>query len=413
MRYFAQFGPRVQFSDSPTGFFGGLREIFDQLAREEAMACKWDGLEPSDYPSFGNKDDDHAAVRGFYSVWSNFATKKSFSWKDVYRYSEAPDRRVRRLMERENKRLRDEASREFNDAVRSLVAFAKKRDPRYKATTQSEAERQKSLREAAAAQAARSRAANEAKIQDFALPDWAHAEDLDEEDELTSETESERDYFKCEICRKYFKSSKQFEAHERSKKHIKAVKQIQRTMRNESKEFQLDSAQSSTLPTPPERRSSPETYTDCSLVGPGESSLKETSNSPGSPHERSYSVDSIQDGLASGDGESRHLKSNETDPQSDTRHQGNETEGFVDDLTQQVSETTVADKLPSKAPGKAKQKRAKKSTQKSEEGESSMTCSFCHTSFSSRTKLFNHIKELDHAQPVIKDQSRKKFNQRR
>src|SRR5438034_2398411 len=185
VKLFIKFGPRMAFSDSPSGFFGGLRETFDQLAREEALACRWEGLERIDYPSFGNRDDEHDDIRPFYMVWAGFATKKSFSWKDAYRYSEAPDRRVRRLMEKENKRLRDEAIREFNDTVRSLVAFVKKRDPRCKPNAQSDADRQKSLRDAAAAQAARSRAANEAKLQDHVVPDWAQSHELG--DELNSE----------------------------------------------------------------------------------------------------------------------------------------------------------------------------------------------------------------------------------
>ncbi|KAI5303098.1 hypothetical protein KEM56_000036, partial [Ascosphaera pollenicola] len=161
-----KFNPKMDFSDSPTGFFGGLREIFETLAKEEELACARDALEPPpfDYPTFGSKDDGADVVKPFYAAWTSFATKKSFAWRDQYKYSDAPDRRVRRAMEKENKRLREDGAREFNEAVRSLVAFVKKRDPRYQASVQSEAQRQKSLREAAAAQAARSRAANAKRV---------------------------------------------------------------------------------------------------------------------------------------------------------------------------------------------------------------------------------------------------------
>ncbi|KAL8866500.1 MAG: hypothetical protein Q9198_008862, partial [Flavoplaca austrocitrina] len=154
------------FSDSSSSFYGILRDTFDTLAKEE-LACEWQQIDPLAYPGFGNAKDEHdSGVRSFYAVWSSFATKKDFAWMDIYRYSEAPDRRVRRLMEKENKRLREDAIREFNDAVRSLVAFVKKRDPRFKPNAQSEADRQKTLRDAAAAQAARARAANQAKIEE-------------------------------------------------------------------------------------------------------------------------------------------------------------------------------------------------------------------------------------------------------
>jgi DnaJ homolog subfamily A member 5 len=39
-------------------------------------------------------------------------------------------RQVRRRMEEENKKARRKARREFNDTMRELVAFVRKRDPR-------------------------------------------------------------------------------------------------------------------------------------------------------------------------------------------------------------------------------------------------------------------------------------------
>ena len=42
-------------------------------------------------------------------------------------------RRVQRLMEKENKKLRDVGRKERNEEVRALVNFVRKRDPRVKA----------------------------------------------------------------------------------------------------------------------------------------------------------------------------------------------------------------------------------------------------------------------------------------
>ncbi|THC87850.1 hypothetical protein EYZ11_012704 [Aspergillus tanneri] len=191
-KLFSRFNPRMEFTDSSDGFYGGLREVFARLASEERTACQWDKIEPTDYPTFGFRDDDfEEVVRPFYAAWTAFSTKKSFAWKDVYRYSEAPDRRVRRLMEKENKARREEAIREFNGAVRSLVAFAKKRDRRYKSNIQSELQRQQVLRQSAAAQAARSRASNLANLRDHVVQDWAQSEDLQEDESDISANEME------------------------------------------------------------------------------------------------------------------------------------------------------------------------------------------------------------------------------
>ena len=239
-----KFNSNVPFDDQPNGFFGILEATFAQLALEEQAACQWEGLDYQPFSPFGSAGDAYDSVaKPFYASWSGFYTKKSFGWKDKYRLTDAPDRRVRRLMDKENKKLRDDAIRDFNDAVRSLVAFVRKRDPRYVPNVQSEAERQKVLRESAAAQAARSRAANQVKLGDYVVPEWARSrggagEQLS--DFSATEEESEVEHIECVICGKTFKSEKQFEAHERSKKHLRAVQQLRRQMRREDAALELD-----------------------------------------------------------------------------------------------------------------------------------------------------------------------------
>ena len=243
MRVFTEFNGCLDYSDSTAGFFSMLRDIFVTLGREEELACKWEDLDPVMYPSFGHADDDYEkVVRPFYNCWNGFATKKTFSWKDVYRYSEAPDRRVRRMMEKENKRVRDQGIHEFNDAVRSLVAFVKKRDIRYKPSKQTEAERQKTLRDAAAAQAARSRAANQAKLEGQVLPDWAKgALDSIDEDDIEGEAQDVQKQLECVLCKKTFKSEKQFDVHEKSKKHVKAAQHLRQNLQREDEFLALES----------------------------------------------------------------------------------------------------------------------------------------------------------------------------
>jgi hypothetical protein len=46
-------------------------------------------------------------VRRFYSHWKNFLSPRTFSWCDKWRLHEEKDRRVRRLMAKENKKERD------------------------------------------------------------------------------------------------------------------------------------------------------------------------------------------------------------------------------------------------------------------------------------------------------------------
>lgn len=198
MSLMSRFNSSVPFTDAPNGFYGILGETFANLAREEDAACDWEGIEPIDYPEFGSKDDGYEdVVRPFYRVWINFSTKKNFSWRDRYRASDAPDRATRRLVEKENKKFRDEGIRDFNDAVRALVTFVRKRDSRYIPNSQTEADRQKILRDAAAAQATRSRAAYQAKLNEHAIADWAKTKEPEEEEPFSESEEEEVEHIEC------------------------------------------------------------------------------------------------------------------------------------------------------------------------------------------------------------------------
>ncbi|KAJ5152842.1 uncharacterized protein N7482_009320 [Penicillium canariense] len=428
LKVFSKFSPRMEFSDSPAGFFGGLQEQFSQLASEERLACQWEDHDMVDYPTFGARDDDfESVVRPFYAAWSGFSTSKSFAWKDAYRYSEAPDRRVRRLMEKENRRLREEAIREFNDAVRSLVAFVKKRDPRYRANAQNDAQRQETLRQSVAAQAARSRAQNQAKLREHVIPEWARSEEPDAgEDEKSSESEVES--FECVVCNKQFKSQKQFEAHERSKKHIKAVKQLCREMRLQNDELDLEPTGHATTslgpPGSPPSFDTPHTsdgdndhVSESPITRELEEPVREAVESD-SPMDPSGEQSSVSDGEGDSNQppfQSPHPKRDSFDFVEDEDYASRESvetrlrsdlDSVLDidpvtPLTDRLSSAELDDQpsVPAQA-GKAKQRRAKKAARNP--GQSTgMTCAHCHASFTSKTKLFTHLKDQpSHAQPV-------------
>ncbi|KAF3047603.1 hypothetical protein E8E12_010761 [Didymella heteroderae] len=240
-RMMGRFRSNVQYTDAPSGFFGFVRETFEQLAKEEEYAADYEDIDIPNYPSFGHKDDDYeGVVRDFYAAWDGFATAKSFAWLDVYRLSDAPDRYTRRLAEKENKKYRDDGRREFNDAVRTLVAFVRKRDPRYTPDTRSAEDKAKAQREQRKAQAARARAELNAKLEREAqeLPSWATERPASELEE--SEEEIEEEHFECVACNKTFKSERQYEAHEKSKKHQKALKDLKKKMQKDNAHLDLD-----------------------------------------------------------------------------------------------------------------------------------------------------------------------------
>ncbi|KAK5957962.1 hypothetical protein OHC33_001152 [Knufia fluminis] len=409
LKLMMRFNKNVQYTNSPSGFYGGLSEFFKQLAKEEDIACQWQDLDYLDYPEFGSKDDGYEdIVRPFYGAWTGFATKKNYSWKDQYRLSDAPDRRIRRLMEKENQKLRDEAIAEYSDAVRSLVAFVRKRDPRVQNNQKSEAERQKFLRESAAAQAARMKAKRQAEMnKEGGISAWAHTSSKDEhEGGFSSESEVEEHEYECVVCDKTFKSDKQFQAHEKSKKHIKLLKELKRDMRKEGKELDLE-------PKPAEMEAA--TDEDQEIGLPTET---QEDHEPTPFMEDEPDIDRDGDHINLDAHESSSQEPDQEDADDDYAPRAAVASRLASEEIDQV--TTAATSLmlddtpagsgtdtPSQSKvGKAKQKRARKAAQQGgaeTPSASQFICQICRAQFTSRTKLFDHIKSEGHT--AIKTQT--------
>ncbi|KAK2024784.1 DnaJ domain-containing protein [Colletotrichum zoysiae] len=413
-----RFNSTVPFTDEPSGFFGIAKATFDHLADEEIAAGEYAPGDIPDYPSFGFSADTYEAVaKPFYAAWTSFSTRKPFVWKDKYRLSDAPDRRVRRLMEKENKKTREEAIREFNDAVRFLVTFVRKRDPRYLPNTQTAAERQESLRVAAAAQAARSRAANKEKLSEAFVPDWAQARDEADAGNHFFESEeddSEVEEIDCVVCKKTFKSEKSFEAHERSKKHIKAVQQLRRQMRNEDQDLSLNETPSmlDKVTLMEETQGDPNEQQNPNAVEETAGNSVEPTLQPQAAETTDDSSDSWRDDeYASRADVEKRLFANE--PPHTEISQGSASRADCGKRLASLEDLSLGDdeegtdgtgRARPKKVGKAKAKRDKRAARQAAEEEHAPkhTCGICKESFASKTKLFTHIRDLDHAAPIVK-----------
>ena len=252
--------------DTETSFFGTYRRLFDRLAEEDRVAAPYPGEEhtgefaneerdlASWYPSFGRPDTPYATgvapVRQFYQFWTNFSSRKSFAWKDLHNLRDAQDRRVKRLMEKENRRAREVARREYNETVRGLAVFIRRRDPRYKAfqasqqstsTIATAAEEQERRR----VEAARRIEAKRAEAESFQAQSWQVVDELQEwTSDFSSgasldgdESETDEPMWDCVVCDKRFQSQAAWENHERSKKHKKGVQRLRREMLAEDLEL--------------------------------------------------------------------------------------------------------------------------------------------------------------------------------
>lgn len=258
------------------GFYSVYGSIFDAMVAQEDSA----GEHLTDAPPFGDSSAAPADVNLFYSYWLNFVTRLSFSWEDEYNPLDAPNRQVRRAIEKENKKARETGRKEYIDIVRALVAYIKKRDPRMEII---EAEIQR-LRDADNNRRLKARLDEQERRQEFRQKRLERSEEEIEEerkrrveerkgaflladDDSSSDDEldiygepkarrgrrrnrkgpatvveaqdhaaffeedvgsEEAEVFLCEVCNKIFKSAAQLEQHSQSKAHRKNVKTLEK-----------------------------------------------------------------------------------------------------------------------------------------------------------------------------------------
>lgn len=254
------------FDDTESSFFSIYRSLFHQISSEEMIARQDSTII---YPSFGNSESNYdqdlageRALKYFYSTWSNFATQKTFEWIEPHHASSQADRRYKRLVEKENQRVRDAARREYNETIRSLVGFVKKRDPRFARSTASNPEKwraqeiqriKRELREVAEKRAKeREEEAKQFREQEWQMQQGVSTDLSSDTDTLQernksgdgSEDEAEEeeeeaavnDWY-CAACNKDFNSQGAWDNHERSKKHKQNCSRLRKQLLQEETEF--------------------------------------------------------------------------------------------------------------------------------------------------------------------------------
>src|SRR5699024_9071290 len=126
------------------GFYTVYRQLFDSIIEQELPFIIESGDDVDRrYPRFGDSTTELDAVKQFYDVWQSYCTSLTFGHLRRHDIREAPNRFVERLMERENRKLREEARKKRNTRIQSLVGFVRKKDPRmerYRAQLQAKVE---------------------------------------------------------------------------------------------------------------------------------------------------------------------------------------------------------------------------------------------------------------------------------
>lgn len=250
------------FGDDDEGFYAVYRNVVDLLAEEDYVfmpeRSKYD-----DFPSFGDSKSDYDEVVGpFYAFWSSFITNKSYVWVEKYDTRDAPERRTRKAMEAENKKLRDVARKERNEEIRELIAYMKKRDKRVQAYKKFIEQRNIEIEKKAKEKRHEQIRENQKQMESYKEADWSSMSerDLDQleaqldhhhgpqgedpeapeaspEEGVETEEETYDDLY-CVACTKAFKNEKAFSNHENSKKHKQMVEILIEEMKQDEGEEQ-------------------------------------------------------------------------------------------------------------------------------------------------------------------------------
>lgn len=370
----------AQYTNNWPKFYEDVGRLFAQLAEEEHEAALDQGVEPPLLHSFGTETSPwENSAKLFYDSWNSFSSIKTFSWEDLYKAWDAPDRRTRRAMEMKNKKIREAAKKEFNQLVRTLINLIKKKDKRaqrHKASVK-RAEDTESSPAAAAAAKEKAKRKKQEQSQKYAAQyqpqEWEKNEEEEGDQNLDEGEKSESDnndmlhLFECIVCDKLFKSQAQLVKHEESKKHIKNLKQLQREMRREGMDLGLDTNEKEV-----------------------DSEEEDEAHSEEDSHE---------------DSENTHLENSKKVEES--KASSTDKEPSLEELLQQL-EGLKADSAPktqpsSKKGGRAKAKREKKNKPTNEYA---FACAVCQSVFPSRNKMFEHVKLSGHATPIHSNQYR-------
>ena len=109
-------------------FYELFNQVFNEIETIEMKSIS--GSNRKKAPLFGDSSLSSQETLSFYNHWCDFVSNLTFAWEDHYTTTDAPNRTVRRAIEKENKKFRDSGKRKYHETVRALVKFVRRHDPR-------------------------------------------------------------------------------------------------------------------------------------------------------------------------------------------------------------------------------------------------------------------------------------------
>lgn len=257
------------YDNDAKGFYSVYRDVFNNIASEDIEFMDTD--DEMGAPQFGNADSSYEEVVGpFYAYWLSYSTKKTYEWLCPYDVRDIKERFILRKVEKEMKKIVQNARKERNEEVRNLVSFVRKRDRRvqaYRRVLEERAEANRLKQEEKRKEQLRKRQEQLAAVrankvvndgyeeqlrqleQQYGTDsdiytdeeDGEESDDVEEESDAAADSDQDEveyvDDLYCVACNKSFKNAKARSNHEESKKHRDSVDRLRHQMEVEEQEF--------------------------------------------------------------------------------------------------------------------------------------------------------------------------------
>lgn len=403
------------YGDDSQGFYAVYSKVFKTLAEEDLTFYEGDIRELS-YPIFGKSDSPTDEWQEFYAFFSSYVTTRSYSWLDKYDTRQADNRRISRLMEKENKKIRDQARKERNELVRSLAKFVIKRDKRVQAYN-------KYLADKKEANAKKTEERRKRELQEQARQIEEHQKEglgMEELEEALQQLEDrldadEEDELYCVACEKEMRNEKAFAAHRLQKKHIENVELLKKAMleenllhsddlKDDSDSDQTESEEQSEAVPEPETEPEPEKPAKTKKDKKNKKKAVQIESTNGKTSENS-SGDEEKSGQCVL--EENVTKSSKAKNKVKKKNQGKqESVQQMPAAVEKAAYRASEEKPPAKKGNKGKRRGAKKGDDDSDADDApppvSTICAVCKEDFKSKNKLFAHLKSSGHAVPLAR-----------
>ncbi|CAG9318830.1 unnamed protein product [Blepharisma stoltei] len=417
--YFSEAAFPGGFTDEADGFFTVYRELFENIGLKENSEAK-NKNEVQQRPKFGNSTSSIEEVKEFYNFWTHFSTIREFTWADAYNPAEAPNRNIRRLIDAENKKERNKEKRAFNEMVRDLVAYLKKRDSRWM-NYQEELRNEKIRKANEEEQKKKEETAKKKEIMEQFRKEQAERyareyeeklkREMDENGEAAEYSSEEEVIYLCELCKKNFKTEKQLHNHENSKMHKQKLQQLQKE--EEETKIPPEEIKNEEIPKKKNKKNKKEQKEE--IVMPKEEVKEESEEETEDPHEneadhmhkllKNRQAFAEEHEESSEDERGKKKKKNKVEETKDevliperkvgkAKQKRNKKEAKNEPKVPEEAEEVEEKQEEEQKKGKAKLKREKKAQN---QNSSEFKCRTCGSDCGSKNKLFSHLKETGHA----------------